>query len=241
MTSSRMNYLSHAWSFDRTCCKVFIAHISGSFPASGDTLRLDDDSGVGLKILGSQWLDESRDSGVRVLFVGGDQADAVNALYEGVPLVGGKVPVTFGALSGKVHITPEFDAPLPPDVQSSFEYWEPVAEDSSRLPRPALEERRDARRLALHQAAVRAIREHPERAEYALAILNSWIAKGFANQELAEEWRRLIESRNWDAFLEDSGHGKRLRKGSPVACVVDQEERLTIIRRFRASGEAAAE
>lgn len=110
------------------------------------------------------------------------------------------------------------------------------------LSRPARQEQlREARRLALHQAAVQAIREHPERAEYALAVLNRWLAQRFPDQELAKEWQCLIESRNWDAFLEDSENGNRLRKGSPVACVVEQEERLTIIRRFRASGQTPAE
>jgi prevent-host-death family protein len=38
-----------------------------------------------------------------------------------VPLSSKKVPVRFGAWKGKVFVSEDFDAPLPPDIQRAFD------------------------------------------------------------------------------------------------------------------------
>lgn len=142
-------------------------------------------------------------------------------------------PLVFGVLAGRVQVAPDFDSPLPQDAQDWYEYWE--AEDNEKeahSPGQAENLRREARRFALHQAAVRVLREHPERAGRALQILERWVTKGFPDAALAQEWRDIIDRRDWNVLLEDSARGKRLRKGSPMSCVVDQEERLAIFQRF---------
>lgn len=142
-------------------------------------------------------------------------------------------PVKFGLLAGRVQVAPDFDAPLPYEAQRWFEYWETMDEQDAPLPAGAAEElRREARRLALHQAAVRTLRVHPERAHKALETLQRWLAQGFPDVQLAQEWQALIKARDWDVLLEQSERGKRLRKGSPVSCILDQEERLAIFQRF---------
>jgi hypothetical protein len=145
-------------------------------------------------------------------------------------------PLVFGVLAGRVQVAPDFDVPLPQQVQDWFEYWE--AEDKEKEPHSpgeAEDLRREARRFALHQAAVRMLREHPERAQRALQTLERWMARGFPDVALAQEWRDIIERRDWDVLLADSDRGKRLRKGSPMSCVVDHEERLSIFQRFARS------
>lgn len=138
-----------------------------------------------------------------------------------------------GAMAGKVQVSPDFDSPLPAKVLAEFESCEGAGSDSEGLSTPQREQRRrEARRLALHQAAVRVLREQPGRADDALRTLECWVTHGFPDQKLAQEWRHIIECKRWDALLEDSEHAKRLRKGSPFICVVDKEERLRIMQEF---------
>jgi hypothetical protein len=97
----------------------------------------------------------------------------------------------------------------------------------------AIEERwRQGRRLALHRAAARLLEEHPARAERALQVIERWTAAGFPNEPLVQEWRRIIESRQWGDLLEDTQRGNDLRKGSPFGFVLDDDERIGIIRHF---------
>ncbi|HVX90896.1 MAG TPA: hypothetical protein VHC20_04695 [Candidatus Paceibacterota bacterium] len=122
---------------------------------------------------------------------------------------------------------------VPPPSKTQSEGLEADRREAESNSTPAAKERRrEARRLALHQAAVRVLRANPERADSALQTLDRWVAAGFPDRDRAEAWRRIIISRNWDVLLEDSEQGRRLRKGSPISCVVDQEERLAIIQSF---------
>jgi transcriptional regulator with XRE-family HTH domain len=142
-------------------------------------------------------------------------------------------PVTFGMLAGRAQVAPDFDAALPQQVQDWFEYWEAEEDMSVAVSAAeAQEQRREARRLALHQAAVRVLRLHPERCERALRTLERWVARGLPDAQLAQEWRGILERRDWDVLLEESERGRRLRKGSPMGCVVDREERVAIIQTF---------
>lgn len=99
--------------------------------------------------------------------------------------------------------------------------------------------RRQQRRLALHQAAVASLNEHPGRVSRVLEVLNRWEATRPQDPVLISQWRHIIETREWTALLEDSEHGDRLRKGSPFAFILDAEERLAIIGQY--SKKAVAE
>jgi hypothetical protein len=99
--------------------------------------------------------------------------------------------------------------------------------------------RRQQRRLAVHQAAVAVLGEHPERASRALEVLDRWEATRPQNSALIAQWRRIIETRQWAALLEDSEHGDTLRKGSPFPFILDAEVRLSIIDQY--SRKAVAE
>lgn len=92
--------------------------------------------------------------------------------------------------------------------------------------------RRQQRRMAMHQAAVQVLREHPERASRALEVLDRWEATRPQNPALTAEWRHMIETREWAALLEDSERGDHLRKGSPVPFILDAEVRLSIIGQY---------
>lgn len=141
-------------------------------------------------------------------------------------------PLAFSVLAGRVQVGPDFDAPLPQELQDWFEYWDAAEKDGSALSVAWAHLRREARRLALHEAAVRVLRQHPERALRALDTLERWVARGLGRTEMVQQWRDVLERRDWDRLLEDSERGRQLRKGSLLACVVEREERLAILQRF---------
>lgn len=94
--------------------------------------------------------------------------------------------------------------------------------------------RQDLRSLAMHQEAVRVLREHPETAARALEVLARWQAKGDAQTNpLWNEWRRIIEGRHWDLAVEESDKGQQLRQASPLSFVLTEEQRSAILQRFR--------
>lgn len=95
--------------------------------------------------------------------------------------------------------------------------------------------RHDLRSLALHQEAVRVLREHPEKAERALEVLDKWEAQNLASnaQPLLDEWRRIIAGRLWDLATEDSEKGQQLRQASPLGFVLEPGVRERIFQAFR--------
>lgn len=94
--------------------------------------------------------------------------------------------------------------------------------------------RHDLRSLAMHQEAVRILREHPEKAARALEVLSRWQAKGDVHtMPLWNEWRRIIEEKLWHLAVEESDRGQQLRQASPLSFVIDEDTRMEIFDRFR--------
>lgn len=92
--------------------------------------------------------------------------------------------------------------------------------------------RRQQRRLALHQAAVAVLNAHPGRASRVSEVLDRWEAMRPQNPGLISQWRRILETKQWAALLEDAERGDTLRKGSAFPFVLDAEERLSIIAQY---------
>jgi hypothetical protein len=96
--------------------------------------------------------------------------------------------------------------------------------------------RHDLRSLALHQEAVRVLREQPELAARALEVLARWEAKGDVNaQPLWGEWRCIIEGKLWHLAVEESDRGQQLRQASPLGFVLSEPQRAEIFQKFRRS------
>jgi hypothetical protein len=94
--------------------------------------------------------------------------------------------------------------------------------------------RHDLRSLALHQEAVRLLRDQPEKANRVLDVLSRWELTGDPHTKpLWEEWRRIIEGQLWDLAVEDSDRGQQLRQASPLGFVLDRDQRTAIFERFR--------
>lgn len=95
---------------------------------------------------------------------------------------------------------------------------------------------RQGRRLALHEAAVRLLRDQPSLSENVQGVLDRWRSRGVQDSSVLVEWQRILDSEDWDALLEAGEHGDEVRKGSPFTFVVGEDERLTIFRQFAAKG-----
>jgi len=94
--------------------------------------------------------------------------------------------------------------------------------------------RQDLRSLALHQEAVRILREQPEKARRLLEVLARWEATGDPHTTpLWAEWRRIIEAQLWHLAVEESDRGQQLRQASPLGFVLDEQQRTAIFDRFR--------
>lgn len=92
----------------------------------------------------------------------------------------------------------------------------------------------DHRSLMLHTEAIRMMQADPTLLERAQAILERWLAmhpKG--PHELWDEWRAILEQRNWEASLSTSERGNQIRQASPCSCILPNEKRLEILRRCR--------
>jgi hypothetical protein len=97
-----------------------------------------------------------------------------------------------------------------------------------------LHRRQDLRSLALHRAAVQVLTEHPERVQRVWEILSRWEKTADAHSKpLLEEWRRIVEAKEWPLALEESDRGQQLRQASPLGFVLDESQRKAILDAWR--------
>ncbi len=84
----------------------------------------------------------------------------------------------------------------------------------------------------MHQAAVRLLREQPERLTRVLDALARWSEAEHIDPSTLQEWRRIVANRQWEAMLEDSETGDDLRRGSPLPFALNTDERAAILAQY---------
>ncbi|MBL0089395.1 MAG: hypothetical protein IPP44_23015 [Ideonella sp.] len=83
----------------------------------------------------------------------------------------------------------------------------------------------------LAAAAVRALAERPELVASVLATLDHWDDVAPEDSKpLRDEWRSIIETRQWQRALGLDEHAKQLRQSSPLGRALSPRTRLEIIR-----------
>ena len=89
----------------------------------------------------------------------------------------------------------------------------------------------DEQSLRLTEAALRRLAVRPELMEQVCATLDHWdrVAPP-ASKPLRDEWRRILETRDWDRALDHGERGQQLRQASPLARALDARTRWAIIR-----------
>jgi hypothetical protein len=103
---------------------------------------------------------------------------------------------------------------------------------SSQVP-VAVRERQN-RRLALHEAAVRLLRQQHALSEKVRGVLERWRAMGVPASSVLDEWQRILDAQDWDALLEAGEPGDEVRKGSPFTFVLGEDDRLPVVRQSAA-------
>lgn len=98
----------------------------------------------------------------------------------------------------------------------------------------ALHRASDEQSLRLTEAALQRLIARPELLPQVRATLDHWdrVAPP-QSQPLRDEWRRILDLRDWKAALEISDRGQQLRQASPLGRALDAQTRWTIIRQCK--------
>jgi hypothetical protein len=92
----------------------------------------------------------------------------------------------------------------------------------------------------MHVEAVRLLKQNPRLVERAIATLNRWQETADPrSHELLDEWRRILDQREWHLAVAPDERGNQLRQASPLATLLPDEKRLGIIRRVKSLKQGA--
>lgn len=98
----------------------------------------------------------------------------------------------------------------------------------------------DYQSLLMHVYAVRMLKQSPRLVDRAMETLSRWRQtadpRSFA---LLDEWKRILEKKQWSAAVARDAHANQLRQASPLATLLPEEKRLEIIRRVKALKQSA--
>lgn len=92
----------------------------------------------------------------------------------------------------------------------------------------------DYQSLLMHVAAVRLLKQNPRLVDRAVTTLERWRETADpSSYPLLDQWRRILETREWRIAVAPDEYGNQLRQASPLATLLPQERRLGIIRRVK--------
>jgi hypothetical protein len=92
----------------------------------------------------------------------------------------------------------------------------------------------DYQSLLMHVAAVRMLKQNPRLADRAAATLERWRSTTDPlGYPLLDQWKRILETREWRIAVAPDERGNQLRQTSPLPTLLPQEKRLGIIRRVK--------
>ena len=92
----------------------------------------------------------------------------------------------------------------------------------------------DYQSLLMHVAAVRMLKQNPRLADRASATLERWRATSDPlSYPLLDQWKRILETREWHMAVAPDERGNQLRQASPLPTLLPQDKRLGIIRRVK--------
>jgi transcriptional regulator with XRE-family HTH domain len=89
----------------------------------------------------------------------------------------------------------------------------------------------DLQSLALHEAAVAAIRRDPQLLLRAKDTLQRWLREkpGARSAELWREWEEILAVRRWRRVLGRTQRAQQLRQASPLVTALPKEERMAVL------------
>lgn len=98
----------------------------------------------------------------------------------------------------------------------------------------ARHELQDLQSLALHQEAVRRMKQDPSLVNQAMDTLKRWRSEGGSRSEhLWDEWAVILHRKAWRRALLHTQRARELRQASPLATVLPKETRQRILKEVR--------
>ena len=98
----------------------------------------------------------------------------------------------------------------------------------------------DYQSLLMHVEAVRLLKQNPRLVQRAVSTLARWRETADPRSyQLLDEWRRILDQREWRLAVAPDERGNQLRQASPLATLLPEEKRLGIIRRVKALKQGA--
>jgi len=86
----------------------------------------------------------------------------------------------------------------------------------------------------MHVEAVRLLKQKPHLVARALSTLERWRESADPRSfQLLDEWRHILEKREWHLAVAPDERGNQLRQASPLATLLLEEKRLEVIRRVK--------
>ncbi|MBN8510745.1 MAG: helix-turn-helix transcriptional regulator [Burkholderiales bacterium] len=152
----------------------------------------------------------------------GDPAPSVGTYLRVMSLLG--VGGDLALLAGDIH------QPAPPDSAAA----------RSHRARPVVQVQvsaddrqhrvQDLQSLALHEAAVRLVRDDAELIQNAADVLQRWLGAGESrSSSLWREWQDILQRRQWRKILGRTRRAQELRQASPLVTVLPESVRRDVL------------
>jgi len=103
-------------------------------------------------------------------------------------------------------------------------------------PSSAKHQTQDLLSLALHEEAVRLIKQNPPLAEKAKSTLAGWMDAQPTSRSMSlwRDWEAILASSSWRKVMASTARAQQLRQASPLGVVLPEEARRRILDQFAA-------
>lgn len=88
----------------------------------------------------------------------------------------------------------------------------------------------DMQSLALHEEAVRLVKDDPALMQKAKETVSRWLAQGESRSaSLWREWQQILTAKTWRKALGSSNHAQQLRQASPLVTILPEDARQRVL------------
>jgi transcriptional regulator with XRE-family HTH domain len=103
-------------------------------------------------------------------------------------------------------------------------------------PSSAKHQTQDLLSIALHEEAVRLIKQNPQLVEKAKSTLAGWMNSQPTSRSMSlwRDWAAILSNSSWQKVMASTARAQQLRQASPLGAVVPDEIRRRILEQFAA-------
>jgi len=125
-------------------------------------------------------------------------------------------------------------SPAPPGSAAARTKRPPPAVKIEIGPSTAKHQTQDLLSIALHEEAVRRIKQHPQLAQKAQSTLDGWMNSQPTSRSMSiwRDWAAILAHSSWQKALASTARAQQLRQASPLGAVVPDEARRKILEQL---------